>query len=94
MSKYIIIKNCEMSTAWYAEKIGYVFKIDKKVIFPNVYTIKLNNKKDRANYGVVSIKDADVFIPTKIEKIKISFGFNRLRLDLQSLREEKLNKII
>lgn len=71
---YIAIKNCKTSTAWYADKIGSIFKVDDEITFPNVYTIRLNHKKDKANYGVVDLDDAEEITPSKIKKFLMWLG--------------------
>jgi len=78
MSKYIIIKKSKTTTAWYADKIGYTFKVDEEVEFPDVYTIRISNKKNKANYGVVDLDDAELMTPTIVDKIKLACGWNNL----------------
>ena len=76
MATHIIIKKSKTTTAWYADKIGYTFKVDDEVEFPNVYTIRISRRKDKANYGVVDLDDAEIMTPTIVEKIKVACGWN------------------
>lgn len=73
--EFIIIKKSTTETAWYAKKIGYMFQVDEDVSFPNCYTIRISHKKNKANYGTVSLEDAEILTPTILEKIKIALKY-------------------
>jgi len=71
---YIIVKKCTKETAWYSDKIGFTFKIDEKISFPNVYTIRISYKKGKANYGTIDIDDAEVITPIVKKQMAIFMG--------------------
>jgi hypothetical protein len=72
--EYIIIQKCTSRGAWYADKIGQIFKKDKDRVMHDVYTVKVSKRKDRANYGFVDHEDAKEIGLSFTEKIKLAFG--------------------
>lgn len=73
--KFIVIVKCENPNAWYASKIGTIFKIEESVNFEKEYTIKLDNKKNKSPYGFVLKEDAELINPSFWQKVKMFFGF-------------------
>jgi hypothetical protein len=80
---FIIVNKCDKSIhtqSWYDKKIGYGFKVfDKNAID---YVIDLGKHK---GFGLIDVKDAEIFTPTIIQKIKIYFGLkllNDFQLDI------------
>ena len=71
MPEYIKILKSTMDTAWYANKIGFIFKVDPKVKFPNFYTIRISKSKHKANWGNVDFDNAEVIVPGLIQKLII-----------------------
>ncbi len=78
---YIIIKKSKSTTTWYADKINIIYKIDQKISLPDLYTIRISYRKDKVNYGTISLDDAEVIYPTKSDKIKIFFRNIKLRFE-------------
>lgn len=67
-----------MDTFWYAKRIGQVFKTLDRPKFDEQHTIRLNNGKRRAPYGLVKLTDAEVVHPNFIQKLLIGLGFHNV----------------
>jgi hypothetical protein len=77
VSTYIIVNKCSSGTAWYVDKIGCIFKVDKTVEFDKCYTIKLHSgKKPKAQYGFIDHTDAEVIKPNWLVRFAITFGLS------------------
>lgn len=91
MDKYVLVKSCDTTIhtqSWYRNKIGYGFKVHdiRQGIYglTDEYLIKLKDK-----WCLINFSDAEIFIPTRFEKIKIKLGI-RILTDFQ-LDIEKYN---
>jgi hypothetical protein len=68
-TKYVIVNKCDKSKhtqSWYDKKIGYGFKVFDRTTTD--YIIRLGKGK---GYGMIDVRDAEIFTPTRIQKIKI-----------------------
>jgi hypothetical protein len=65
---YIQITNTELPTFWYANKIGYVFKVDEKISWNDNYTVK---SPKYGPFRLVGKDDCKKYKPTLTERILI-----------------------